>query len=240
MTGCSQLAWQSPTGALLIRNYDYDPRWFEGVLFHTHWLRPVIGFSDCAWGLLDSMNGDGLCASLTFGGSRATDTGFAITLLIATCSKPVKTVAQAVEAFRRIPVHMAYNVSLVDAHGDHRVLHLHPGGGLTELHQRVCANHQTKVAWPEYEKLTATRERHAHLEFLVEQPEQSRANLVRSFLSDPSINRTFSAPLEPCIPACGIPIKGTFTYTGRARYCARAFDHFEAQTFRIRLQPEYS
>ena len=67
---------------VLIRNYDYNQRWFEGRVFHTEWLKPVIGISDCAWGLLDGMNADGLCASLTFGGSQKVGVGFGIPLLI--------------------------------------------------------------------------------------------------------------------------------------------------------------
>ena len=53
---------QPPVG--IIRNYDYDPRFFEGVLLNTNWLKPIIGISDCNWGLLDGMNIDGLTVSL--------------------------------------------------------------------------------------------------------------------------------------------------------------------------------
>ena len=44
----------------LIRNYDYNPALFEGNIVYTHWLKPVMGMSDCTWGLLDGMNADGL------------------------------------------------------------------------------------------------------------------------------------------------------------------------------------
>jgi len=37
-----------------------------------------MGMSDCLWGLLDGVNGDGLCASLTFGGRRIVGVGFGI------------------------------------------------------------------------------------------------------------------------------------------------------------------
>ena len=75
MSGCSQVAWTKDQPAL-IRNYDYSPLYFEGVVMKTNWLKPVIGMSDCTWGLLDGINGDGLAASLTFGGRKITGKGF--------------------------------------------------------------------------------------------------------------------------------------------------------------------
>ena len=80
MAGCSQAAWVrgNPT---LIRNYDYDPRFFDGRMRYTEWLRPVIGVQDSAWGVLDGMNADGLGLALAFGGRKVSGTGFGIPLL---------------------------------------------------------------------------------------------------------------------------------------------------------------
>ena len=59
--GCSQVVLDGPDPAL-IRNYDYDPQLFEGVIASTNYsgARRVIGTSDLLWGLLDGMNGSGL------------------------------------------------------------------------------------------------------------------------------------------------------------------------------------
>ena len=71
LSGCSQLVWHDGEPAL-IRNYDYAPWLCEDALLLTAWNgRRVMAMSDCAWGVLDGLNEDGLAVSLSFGGRRA-------------------------------------------------------------------------------------------------------------------------------------------------------------------------
>ncbi len=81
MAGCSQVAWTkgAPT---LIRNYDFDPRYFDGRMRYTEYVKPVIGMQDSGWGLLDGMNADGLAVALAFGGRKVSGTGFGIPLKV--------------------------------------------------------------------------------------------------------------------------------------------------------------
>ncbi|HRV95421.1 MAG TPA: carcinine hydrolase/isopenicillin-N N-acyltransferase family protein, partial [Anaerolineae bacterium] len=65
LSGCSQAVW-SGDSPVLVRNYDYSPKLFEGNLLYTRWLRPVIAMSDCLWGVLDGINDAGLAVSLAF------------------------------------------------------------------------------------------------------------------------------------------------------------------------------
>jgi predicted choloylglycine hydrolase len=60
VTACSQGVWTC--GApVLVRNHDYTPSLFEGVIFSSAWTgRRVVGMGDCLWGLLDGMNDAGL------------------------------------------------------------------------------------------------------------------------------------------------------------------------------------
>ena len=81
LAGCSKLAVKGIEN-YLIRNYDYNPQLFEGNFLHTNWLKPVMGMSDCNWGLLDGINGDGLAVSLAFGGRKVMGEGFGIPLII--------------------------------------------------------------------------------------------------------------------------------------------------------------
>jgi predicted choloylglycine hydrolase len=185
MTGCTQAIWTRGGSPMLVRNYDYEVRQFEGRVFHSQWLKPVIGVSDCAWGLLDGMNADGLCASLTFGGSQEVRRGFGIPLVIRYVLETCSTVEEALKVFQRIPVHMAYNVSLLDRSGSHRTLYLTAGGGVNEVSRMVCANHQEQVFWPEYETATSTREREAFADAALNDPSVSREQLIQSFLSPP-------------------------------------------------------
>ena len=81
--GCSQ-AVVPGNAPLLVRNYDYDPHLFEGVVASTNYSgqRRVIGTSDLLWGLVDGMNEDGLAVSLTLGGSPDSGDGFGIPIVI--------------------------------------------------------------------------------------------------------------------------------------------------------------
>src|SRR5699024_8794616 len=125
LLGCSQAVWPGAQPAL-IRNYDYSPQLFEWTLLHTCWLRPVIAISDCLWGVLDGMNDAGLAASLAFGGSKATGDGFGVPLVLRYILETCDDVAQACNVLRRVSVHMAYNITLLDRNGAYITVYLSP------------------------------------------------------------------------------------------------------------------
>src|SRR4029079_14648630 len=65
LAACSQGGWTRDGGPVLLRNYDYAPSRFEGLIWSTRLLeKRVVGMTDCLWGLLDGMNDDGLAVSL--------------------------------------------------------------------------------------------------------------------------------------------------------------------------------
>ena len=91
-----------PTRPVLVRNYDYAPSRFEGVVQATAWGKHrVIGMSDCLWGLLDGMNDAGLVVSLTFGGRRVLGDGFGIPVVVRYLLETCSTVAEARAALAR-------------------------------------------------------------------------------------------------------------------------------------------
>ncbi len=141
MSGCTQVAWDKPPYSL-IRNYDYNPKWFEGVMFKTNWLKPVIGISDCNWGLLDGMNADGLAISLTFGGRKISGEGFGIPLIMRYVLETCRDVPQAVSTLLRLPSHMSYNVTLLDKTGKYKTVYLTPDKGPHVDIEKVATNHQ--------------------------------------------------------------------------------------------------
>ncbi|HET9647542.1 MAG TPA: C45 family peptidase [Microlunatus sp.] len=138
---CSQ-AVTTADGPALVRNYDYRPDLFECVSLSTDYLQPVIGTSDCLWGLLDGVNGSGLVVSLTFGGETAVGEGFAIPLVVRYLLEVCSTVAQAVEQLRRIPISMSYNITMVDATGDHGTAHVGPDRACEFQRQPLATNHR--------------------------------------------------------------------------------------------------
>ncbi|MEQ8624307.1 MAG: C45 family peptidase [Vicingaceae bacterium] len=188
MSGCTQVAWNEHPYSL-IRNYDYNPKWFEGTLFKTNWLKPVIGMSDCNWGLLDGMNADGLAISLTFGGRKISGEGFGIPLIMRYVLETCKDVPQAVSTLLRLPVHMSYNVTVLDKTGKYKTVYLTPDKGPHVDHQKVATNHQQDIEWLEYAELTATKERKSYLDSLVAQDHMDRDQLRERFLAAPLYNK---------------------------------------------------
>jgi predicted choloylglycine hydrolase len=191
MSGCTQVAYNKPPYSL-IRNYDYNPHWFEGVLLKTNWLKPVIGISDCNWGLLDGMNADGLAISLTFGGRKVAAEGFGIPLIMRYVLETCKDVPQAVSTLLRLPSHMSYNVTVLDKTGKYKTVYLTPDKGPFVDSEKVATNHQQDIEWLAYEEFTATRERKVFLDKLVNSGDYSRDQLRQTFLEKPLYNKDIS------------------------------------------------
>lgn len=194
MSGCTQLAWTKPPYGL-IRNYDYDPRFFEGVMLKTNWLKRVVGISDCNWGLLDGINEGGLVVSLTFGGRKISGKGFGIPLLVRYALETCSTVPEAQKVFMRIPVHMAYNITIVDRYGSFTTLYLSPDRPPVVADTWVATNHQEYVEWTEYAALTGTRERKEFLDELLVNPYLPKEDVIQRFFRLPlyhnEANKTF-------------------------------------------------
>lgn len=184
MSGCTQLAWTSDR-VTLMRNYDYSPKLFEGVMLYSDWLQPVIGISDCNWGLLDGMNAAGLSASLAFGGRKNTGKGFGIPLLMRYILETCDTVAAAIEQLRRVPVHMSYNVTLVDKFATYATVYLSPDRPVVVTKERVGVNHQQAIEWHDYAAFTATQERLDVLKALLADPNQIEETILGAFFRSP-------------------------------------------------------
>lgn len=139
--GCSQVTTVHPSPSLL-RNYDYAPDLFEQVSLSTDYLQPVIGTGDCLWGLLDGMNAAGLAVSLAYGGDRTSGEGFAIPVVLRYLLETCETTDQATKALARLPIAMAYNVTMIDAQGTVSTAHLRPGHDAEFAGQPAATNHR--------------------------------------------------------------------------------------------------
>ncbi|KAA5536972.1 hypothetical protein F0919_04685 [Taibaiella lutea] len=188
MSGCTQVAWNKPPFSL-IRNYDYNPKWFEGNVFCTNWLKPVMGTSDCNWGLLDGINGDGLAISLTFGGKTISGDGFGIPLIMRYILETCTSTADAVACLLKIPSHMSYNITIIDKQGEYRTVYLFPGKTPFVDFEKVATNHQQKMEWSAYEEMTLTRERKQFLDEMIAVPGISREQMQSKFLYAPLYNK---------------------------------------------------
>ncbi len=164
LTGCSQAA-VLPGGPALIRNYDWDYRLFDAVVARTAYNgRRVLGMLDCLWGLLDGVNDAGLAVSLTFGGRPQVGEGFGIPMVIRYVLQVCETAEEAAQVLRRIPVHMSYNVTVLDRDGRRATVYLAPDRVATVTDRAVATNYQGTVEWAPYAAAIRTVERQERLE----------------------------------------------------------------------------
>jgi predicted choloylglycine hydrolase len=234
MSGCTQVAWIQ-TEPALIRNYDYSPKLFEGVLFKTDWLKPVMGVSDCNWGLLDGINGDGLSLSLTFGGRKIVGKGFGIPLIMRYVLETCVDVETAVEAFKVIPCHMVYNITILDRHGNYKTLFLGPDREIGIRNSALCTNHQELIDWPEYAAKTGTQERETELLNYLHYENPGNQKLINKFLHPPLYSVRPEESYATLYTAAYYPQRKSVEFYWPGKYLAQSLEGFEEKKLMIRL-----
>ena len=184
--GCSQLAWTGLGGPLLIRNYDFAPSRWEGLLLCSKWnKRRVLGMVDCLWGLLDGVNESGLSVSLSFGGDPKVGKGFAIPIIVRYVLETCATVYEAKEALRQVPSFMTYNLTLLDKSGAYSSVFLAPGKTPSFNTNRCITNHQAVVRSTKYATFTRTVERARFLNERLGRDSTNVDSILSDFLSPP-------------------------------------------------------
>lgn len=234
MSGCTQLAWTKDRQAL-IRNYDYNPKWFEGVMLKSNWLRPVMGVSDCNWGLLDGMNASGLCASLNFGGRNVVGEGFGIPLVIRYLLETCGNVEEAVKVLDRIPVHMAYNVMLMDRNGDYVTLFLGPDRKPGLIKKQACTNHQEDIEWPEYARQTQTIEREKAAVSYLKDEKMTLDSLFQKFLQPPLHQFDLRKSFGTLYSAAWFPKTGESKLFWKGKELHQSFEEFNEQQITVQI-----
>ena len=237
LAACSQAVW-TEGAPVLVRNYDYDPALFEAVVPSTAWTgRRVIGTSDVLWGLLDGMNDAGLAVSLTFGGRPVVGEGFGVPLVVRYLLEVCETVEEAAAVLRRVPVHQAHNLTLVDRTGGVLTAHLAPDreAGLTAA--PVATNHQSEVEWHAHARATRTVEREAYLYGLLDDPLTTPDTLADAFLRPPLRATRFANGFGTLYTAAYRPAEGRLDLLWPGSRWAASFAGFPAGTFTPALEP---
>lgn len=235
LAGCTQVAWNK-NGNYLLRNYDYGNDYFDSVLLQSNWLQPVIGMVDCTWGLLDGMNASGLAASLTFGGRKVRGEGFGIPLVLRYILEVCTSVSDAISVFKRVPVHMSYNVTLIDVSGKYATLFLNPDREPQVVDEPSCANHQQMVEWPLYEELSQSAMRKKVLDKDISNGAATIRSLRARFLSAPLYNSNYQN-------AFGTLYTVLYNLTGKSlevhwpgKSLTQSFDQFKEQQTEVLLE----
>jgi predicted choloylglycine hydrolase len=204
---CSQAVLLDDEDPVLIRNYDLDPALNEATILHSAWKgRRVIGSMEAIAGLADGINDRGLALSLTFGGRQVVGPGFGIPLILRYILEICEDTEEAVEVLRRVPSHMAYNVTLLDRQGAHATVLVAPDRPTIVTRELAATNHQLHVEWPEQARFSRTVERKRCLDRLLAHPELKPPALVEAFLTPPlfstdharGFGTIYTAAYRPC------------------------------------------
>lgn len=159
VSGCSQAVWQR-YNPVLIRNYDYFPDLCEARILKSSWHgTEVIASSDCLWGVLDGMNEHGLSVSLSFGGNELVGEGFGIPIILRYILEFCKTTEEATKVLKRIPTHMAYNVTVLDANFHINTIEVAPFSEANVSHIPIAVNHQGDFELTNYAMFSQSHER---------------------------------------------------------------------------------
>ncbi|WP_099826425.1 C45 family autoproteolytic acyltransferase/hydolase [Oceaniglobus indicus] len=191
LSACSQAVW-SGQEPVLVRNYDYNHKAFDSLTLSTAWTgRRVIGTSDGLWGLVDGMNDAGLAVSLTFGGRRIVGQGFGVPLILRYVLETCTTAAQAGKVLARIPTHMSYNVTVLDAARNYLTAYMSPDRETAISNAAVATNHQESVEWVSHARFTATVERERFLLHRMALHRDPEDKFINAFLKPPLYSTAF-------------------------------------------------
>jgi predicted choloylglycine hydrolase len=234
---CSQAVWTGDE-PVLVRNYDYDPRLWEGVLLCSEWTgRRVLAMSDCLWGVLDGMNDAGLAVSLAFGGRKVVGDGFGSPLILRYVLEFCETAKQAAEVLTRIPTHMAYNITVLDAHGEFFTAFLCPDRPPVLRRWPLATNHQDdEGGWPQYVAATSSLERERFLARRLGDPRETLDGLIGRFGAKPLHNTRYDVALGTLYTAVYYPWRRRMELRWPDRTIVRTLDGFEDETFDLTLR----
>ena len=122
------------------------------------------------------------------------------------------TDVRLINALRRVPSNMSYNVSMVDTDGRHATVFVAPDRPAEVNTSRVCTNHQTGIEWPEHATLTATEERKRFLEERVDDANESFDRFVARFHEPPLFLTGEFRRWRTLYTAVYLPKRGTCEY----------------------------
>lgn len=236
LAGCSQAVWTRGE-PVLVRNYDYRADATEGTFLLSRWHDTrVLAASDCLWGVLDGVNEHGLAVALAFGGSREVGDGFGIPLILRYVLEVCRTVEDAGEVLKRVPSHMAYNVSLADRAGAYAVAYVASGQETVIARDAVCTNHQRSVTWSEYARATRSEERERYLLNKLGIEELGPEGLVDLFLAPPLLMDGYEQGYGTLYTVAYHPAAGSADYRWPGVRVRQSIADFQETELLVRLR----
>ena len=149
-----------------------------------------------------------------------------------------ETTEQAGAVLKRVPVHMAYNVTVLDAAGDFVTAMVAPGEKTRLRPLTIATNHQGQIDWHNYARATATVERERFLQFRLQDPEMTSERLIESFHRSPLYTTAYGQGFGTLYTAAYWPKKRVRPATsGRTASGLQSIDDFTEGTRQQRFYP---
>jgi predicted choloylglycine hydrolase len=183
----------------------------------------VIGMSDALWGLLDGINDEGLVISITFGGSARSGPGFGIAIVVRYLLETCSTTEEAMATVSRLPVHMAYNVTALDASGASETAFIGPDRRAAHVAPAVVTNHQEEQGTEPFATLSRSRDRERALRPVLASGEEP---VVRAFLEPPVYSSAFDRGFGTLYTAVYRPSERCVDYRWPSSLWRQSFDAF--------------
>ena len=228
VAGCTQALWTHRTPAL-VRNYDYAPSLFDGLILRSAWNGTgVVAMTDCVWGVLDGVNAHGLAVSLAYGGRHPVGDGFAITVVLRYILEFCSEVAEAVEVLKRVPIHVGYNVALLDRQGRHATVFVAPDRPARVEPWLVSANRQAQDPRPDDPSVQDSALREAVVQARLSDPGCGLQQVIETFLAEPVWRDPARHGWGTLYTACYLPAEAALSLRWRGSEWHQAVDRFES------------
>ncbi|EPC01124.1 hypothetical protein L861_11155 [Litchfieldella anticariensis FP35 = DSM 16096] len=234
ITGCSQAALTRHDANVLVRNYDYPPELCEGTILYSRWNeRRVIAMSDCLWGVLDGINDRGLAVSLAFGGRKVVGDGFGAPIILRYILEFCDSTPEAAEVLARVPTHMAYNITVLDAQGRYVTAMIAPDRPASIKRVQVATNHQKKIEWYAHALASETLIRERQLSILVDDEATTESRLISAFSTPPLYRSDYQRGLGTVYTAVYRPSLGQAEFRWPRTCLELSFEYFQETALNI-------
>jgi predicted choloylglycine hydrolase len=152
--------------------------------------------------------------------------GFGVPLVLRYLLETCADVPGAIAALERIPVHMAYNISLLDSAGRYAVVAVAPDRPAAARRDQVATNHQDNASWAPYSKIAATHERERVLRRRLAEPGMDLERFAQGFLRGPLFSAAYARGWGTLYTALCVPAGREVTYLWPGRAWRQSLEEF--------------
>jgi predicted choloylglycine hydrolase len=122
------------------------------------------------------------------------------------CLETCSSTPEAIQKLLSVPVHMVYNVTLIDAKMDFATVYFTPGMANRVVYHPVGTNHQEEITGPDYATMTRTVERKELLDYAIVNLGESEESMIQRFLHPPLFNTAYAKAFGTLYTAIYSPI----------------------------------